>query len=200
MNVEHASKHRCGSRPEVKAGKAVAAGEASDKRTRSFRRGIGVSMHVRGDRSQHGKPRPMSVRDAQRDLREEQARSSEVAERPVVADPQAGTPRPVTRVERRSLSSSVPDERTTGERLAFGLATSVMPKSSRARLYPSRRGKPMGRPRVRRGEACPKAGCGQFFATWPHVRFDEGESGNGAWSRILGHRQPKGSATDQANT
>ena len=34
----------------------------------------------------------------------------------------------------------------------------------------------------------------------PQVRFDERECGNGAWWRTLGHRQPKGSATDQAST
>jgi hypothetical protein len=44
VNAEHASKQCRGSRPEVKAGKAVAGGEASDNRTRPFRRGIGVGM------------------------------------------------------------------------------------------------------------------------------------------------------------
>ena len=57
VNAEHASKLSSGSRPDVKAGKAAAGREASDKRTRPFRRGIGVGMYARGNRPQHGKPR-----------------------------------------------------------------------------------------------------------------------------------------------
>ncbi len=52
--------------------------------TQRFRRGSGDGMHARGDRTQHGKPRPVEGRDLQPDTREGQAGPGGVAERPVV--------------------------------------------------------------------------------------------------------------------
>ena len=54
-------------------------------RTPRFRRGIGVGMHVNGNRPQHGKPHAVRARDPQPELREEQAGPREVADRPVLA-------------------------------------------------------------------------------------------------------------------
>ncbi len=64
-------------------------GEASDMRTRPFRRGIGVGMYARGRffeimATATREAPAMKARDLQRDLREEQARSDGVAEGPVV--------------------------------------------------------------------------------------------------------------------
>ena len=49
-----------------------------------LRRGMGASMRVQGNRTQHGKPHPVVARDHQPDSREGQAGPDGVAERPVV--------------------------------------------------------------------------------------------------------------------
>ncbi len=64
-------------------GRPLPLGEMSDS-TRRSRRGNGASMRVYGDRTQHGKPRRVVVRDHQPDSREGQAGPDGVAERPVV--------------------------------------------------------------------------------------------------------------------
>ena len=63
-----------GSRPAVNLGKAAVVGEASDKRTSRFRRGIGASMSAQGNRSQHGRSPPVPWNTRQQALREEKKR------------------------------------------------------------------------------------------------------------------------------
>ena len=54
VNAIEASKRNRGSRPDVKAGKAAAQGEASDTRILGFRRGIGAGMSTQEIRRNTG--------------------------------------------------------------------------------------------------------------------------------------------------
>ena len=71
MNTEQASKHRRGSRPDVKAGKAVVLREVSDICTAGFRRGIWWWHACRGELLATREASVVVVRDRQRMFREE---------------------------------------------------------------------------------------------------------------------------------
>src|SRR5271157_2785235 len=85
VNAEWASKRRSGSRPNVNVGKAAVVGEASDKRTPRFRRGVG-RWHVCTRKSTVTREVPtVAARDRQPGLREEQTGPCGMTERLVVA-------------------------------------------------------------------------------------------------------------------
>ena len=84
MNAEQASKRRCGSRPDVKAGKAAVLREATSEQAPRSRRGIGDGMSKEGIKRNTGSLRGGRSGD-QPDAREGQAGPQEVAERSVVA-------------------------------------------------------------------------------------------------------------------
>ena len=71
MNTEQAPKRRCGSRPDVKAGKAVVLWEASDICTAGFRRGIWWWHACTGKLFATREASVVAARDRQRMFREE---------------------------------------------------------------------------------------------------------------------------------
>jgi hypothetical protein len=73
VNAEQASKRCCGSRPDVKAGKADVLREASDARTAGFRRGIWRWHACTWRSTATREASAVLARDQQPELREEQA-------------------------------------------------------------------------------------------------------------------------------
>lgn len=71
VNAEQASKHRCGSRPDVKAGKAAVLREASDKCTAEVHRGIRRRHACTGKLIATREASVVAARDRQRMFREE---------------------------------------------------------------------------------------------------------------------------------